>query len=334
MPLPFALDHINLWLLEDEVENTPGHTVVDCGITSDETRAAWTRLFDSVCAQQPLLRVIATHFHPDHLGLAWWLTTGGDQQRWQAPLLMTATEYAYGRVLSAGHDTTGNAASAHFARHGASDSEMLAKIRARASGYYSKMVPSVPARYQRIYPGDPLAIGRGARKRRWRALVGHGHSPEHLCLYCEEEGLLIAGDMVLPRISTNISVFDMEPEANPLPRYLHSLTALQTLPSDTLVLPSHGLPFVGLHARIEQQLAHHQGRLDEVLAACAQPQSAADIVPVLFRRTLDLHQTTFALGEALAHLHALWVDRKLVRLLGDDGVYRFSVSTDQTLSAS
>jgi len=122
-------------------------------------------------------------------------------------------------------------------------------------------------------------------------------------------------------------VFDLEPEANPLPRYLASLEALRALPADTLVLPSHGLPFVGLHTRIDQQQAHHHARLHEVRQACTSPQTAADIVPVLFKRPLDLHQTTFALGEALAHLHALWFDGALTRTLGADGIYRFTVST-------
>jgi glyoxylase-like metal-dependent hydrolase (beta-lactamase superfamily II) len=128
---------------------------------------------------------------------------------------------------------------------------------------------------------------------------------------------------VLPRISTNVSVFEVEPEGNPLPQYLHSLDRYLQLPQDTLVLPSHGKPFLGLHKRVAQQHAHHRARLDDVLAACARPASAADIVPVLFPRQLDLHQTTFALGESLAHLHALWFDGRLERRAGIDGVLRF-----------
>jgi len=135
--------------------------------------------------------------------------------------------------------------------------------------------------------------------------------------------VLISGDMVLPRISTNVSVFDYEPEGNPLPLYLNSLRAYDDLPEDTLVLPSHGRPFRGLHERIAQQHAHHADRLREVLDACAQPHSAADIVPVLFKRQLDVHQLTFAMGEALAHLHALYFDGKLTRSMDGNGVLRF-----------
>jgi len=326
MPLPFALDHINLWVLDDTIDGRAGFTLIDCGITSDATRDAWERLFDTLFEGRPALRVLATHFHPDHLGLAHWLTAGGARQRWTAPLWMTATEYAFGRFLSMGGagDIGGESAAQHFARNGLDDPESLSKVRARGAGYYPKLVPAVPASFRRVQDGDEMAIGPAHAKRVFRVIVGFGHAPEHISLYCEEDRLLIAGDMVLPRISTNVSVFDIEPDGNPLPRYLRSLDHLLLLPADTLVLPSHGKPFLGLHARVAQQHSHHAERLDEVLAACATPQTAASIVPVLFKRTLDLHQTTFALGESLAHLHALWYDGRLERR-DDQGVYRFVV---------
>jgi glyoxylase-like metal-dependent hydrolase (beta-lactamase superfamily II) len=273
------------------------------------------------------VRLLCTHFHPDHFGLAWWLVAGGDGKRWTAPLWMSAAEYAFGRFLSLGGDqTTGESAASHFARNGLDDRDALAKVRARGSGHYPKLVPSFPANFRRVQDGDEIAIGLAQAKRVFRAIVGFGHAPEHVSLYCEQDRLLISGDMVLPRISTNVSVFDLEPEGNPLPRYLHSLDRLLLLPADTLVLPSHGKPFTGLHQRIAQQHAHHAARLAEVLEACATPQTAASIVPVLFNRTLDLHQTTFALGEALAHVHALWYDGKVVRRLDEAGVYRFTAA--------
>ncbi len=325
MPLPFALDHINLWLLDDELDGTRGWTVVDCGITSEATQAAWRQVFDSAFAGRPLLRVIATHFHPDHLGLAHWLCAGADGRGWAPRLWMSATEYAFGRFLTtADAQRAGESAAAHFARHGLSDADSLAKVRARGVGYFPKLVPAVPLVYRRIQDGDELAIGPHGAKRLWRATMGYGHSPEHVSLFCADERLLVAGDMVLPRISTNVSVWDSEPEANPLPRYLRSLDHHLMQPADTLVLPSHGLPFTGLHTRVAQQHAHHAARLEEVFAACAEPRSAAQIVPVLFRRELDLHQLTFALGEALAHLHALWYDGRVRRSLGADGIYCFA----------
>lgn len=322
MPLPFALDHINLWVLDDELDGQAGWTVVDAGIASDVTRAAWERLFDERFDGRPLVRQICTHFHPDHLGLADWLASGGERGRWSTRLWMTATEYAYGRFMAAGNDSSGDTAAQHFRRNGLTDDAALAKVRARGGGYYPKLVPSVPAGYRRLQDGDEVSIGTAQHRRVFRIVIGQGHSPEHASLYCEQDRLLIAGDMVLPRISTNVSVFDMEPEANPLPRYLHSLDRLLLLPADTLVLPSHGKPFTGLHRRIGQQHEHHRDRLADVLAACATPQTAASIVPVLFHRELDLHQTTFALGEALAHLHALWYDGALTRTQRD-GVCQF-----------
>jgi glyoxylase-like metal-dependent hydrolase (beta-lactamase superfamily II) len=169
--------------------------------------------------------------------------------------------------------------------------------------------------------GQVLRIGG----RDWRCWVGHGHSPEHISLHCEALDLMISGDMVLPRISTNISVIDLEPEGNPLPLYLESLQRLRVLPASTLVLPSHGKPFTGLHARIDQLLAHHEERLAEVMATCAEaPASAADVLPVMFKRELDLHQTTFAMGEVVAHLNALWLDGRLQRRRDAAGVWRFS----------
>jgi glyoxylase-like metal-dependent hydrolase (beta-lactamase superfamily II) len=327
MPLPFALDHINLWLLDDEIEGRAGFTAIDCGISSEPTQTAWEQLFDTVFDGKPLLRVLSTHFHPDHLGLAWWLTEGGARKRWQAPLWMTLGEYAFGRMLSAHKGELGEAAgaraAAHFAANGLRDETALTKVVARGAGHYPKLVPAVPLSFRRISEGDEIAIGPRGQKRLFRVLIGFGHAPEHAALSCEDDKLFISGDMVLPRISTNVSVFEMEPEGDPLPRYLRSLDRYLMLPADTLVLPSHGKPFIGLHRRVVQQHEHHQARLDEVLAACAQPSSAADIVPVMFKRELDLHQMTFALGESLAHLHALWHEGRVERTRGEDGVYRF-----------
>jgi glyoxylase-like metal-dependent hydrolase (beta-lactamase superfamily II) len=313
MGLPFALDHINLWLLEDGA----GWTLVDCGIASDATKAAWEQVFERELRGKPVTRVIATHMHPDHIGLAHWLT-----ERWGCRLWVSATDYNGARLAS--QSTTGfggERSAAFFASHGLADPEALAKVRAR-SNYYAGMVPQVPASYRRLMHGMTLRIGAHD----WRCIVGYGHAPEHIALHSAELNLLISGDMVLPRISTNVSVYDLEPESNPLTLYLDSLGAYETLAPDTLVLPSHGKPFTGLRQRIRQLRDHHDERLADVMAACAEkPCHAADLLPVLFKRTLDLHQTTFAMGESVAHLHTLWHDGRLQRALGPDGVWRFSV---------
>jgi glyoxylase-like metal-dependent hydrolase (beta-lactamase superfamily II) len=318
MTLPFALDHINLWLLRDEFDKGPGlqqgWTIIDCGVATDATREAWETIFSTCLQGLPILRVIATHYHPDHLGLADWLCT-----RWNAPLWMTTGEYAFARMVSAGlQGATGAAVAPHFQRHGVSDEDMLVKLQARLN-HYTKLVPSIPTTYRAYHDGQNLRIGA----RDWRVITGFGHSPEHASLYCADLKVLISGDMVLPRISTNVSVPAIEPEANPVQLYLDSLMKYRHLPDDALVLPSHGKPFRGLHTRVGQLHEHHRDRLAEVVSACATPQSAADIVPIMFRRALDAHQLSFALGEALAHLHKLWFDGVLRRETGADGVIRF-----------
>lgn len=316
MGLPFALDHINLWLLRDEIDGRHGWTVIDCCITRDEAKAQWEQVFATQLEGLPILRVIVTHMHPDHIGLAHWVC-----ERWNAPLWISATDYYAARVGSM--STTGfggEGAARFFASHGLNDPESIEKIRGRAS-YYPGMVPAVPRHFHRLRDGGIVRIGG----REWVCISGYGHAPEHMALYCESLEVLVSGDMLLPKISTNVSVHDTEPESNPLQAFLDSIDKFRALGAETLVLPSHGRPFVGVHERIRQLHEHHRDRLAEVLHACTQaPQTAADLLMLLFKRKLDLHQTTFAMGESVAHLHALWFRGKLRRELGADGVYRFS----------
>ena len=318
MALPFQLDHINLWLLRDQIDGQDGWSIVDCGITNDATRDAWEQVFANELQGLPVLRVIVTHMHPDHIGLAHWLT-----ERWGVRLWISATDYNAARLASSATTGFGGPASARFmASHGLTDPVAQEKIKARTN-YYASMVPQVPAQFRRLLADDVLQIGG----RDWRCHAGYGHAPEHISLHCEELGTLISGDMVLPRISTNVSVIDIEPEANPLVLYLDSIKRMKALPADTLVLPSHGRPFKGLHTRVDQLVDHHNERFADVLAACArEPQHAAGLLSVLFKRPLDLHQTTFAMGESIAHLHALWLGGQLRRRLDADGIYRFALA--------
>jgi len=321
MALPFALDHINLWLLRDRIDGQDGWSVVDCCIARDESKAQWEQIFASSLDGLPVLRVIVTHMHPDHIGLAHWLCERWRTPQRDCPLLISATDYHLARIGSADVKGFGGESAADFyAVHGLTDPVSIEKIRQRA-GYYHSLVPDVPSRFQRLMDGDVLTIGDHA----WKCISGYGHAPEHISLYCAELDLLIGGDMMLPRISTNVSVFEMEPEADPLRLFLASIDKFKALPPQTLTLPSHGKPFTGLHQRIAQLHAHHQARLAEVLDACStKPCSAADILPVLFKRQLDLHQTTFAMGESIAHLHALWFDGRVHRSRDSQGIYRFS----------
>ncbi len=319
MRLPFALDHINLWLLRDALPGPQGQvqgwTVVDCCISRDESKAQWEQIFANELEGLPVLRVIVTHMHPDHIGLAYWLC-----ERWNAPLWISATDYNAACIGSQSSTGFGGASAADFfASQGLSDPQYLEQIRGRTS-YYPGLVPAVPRRFHRMMDGQVIAIGG----RSWTCISGYGHAPEHIALSCDPARLLISGDMILPRISTNVSVYDVEPESNPLTQFLQSIDRFLPLHADTLTLPSHGKPFQGLHTRIAQLHEHHHDRLAEVLQACsAGACSGADILPVMFKRPLDVHQTTFALGEAVAHLHTLWFEGHLTRRLDGDGVYRF-----------
>ena len=315
MALPFALNHINLWLIRDVQDGRKGWTAVDCCVASDTSRAQWEQIFTAALEGLPILRVLVTHMHPDHIGLADWLC-----QRWNAPLWISATDYHVANTLLRTDARVRGAAAADFyALHGLQDQGVLDRVRQRGD-HYQSLVPSLPTQFHRLMDNAHIQIGMSS----WRCIVGYGHAPEHIALYCEQTGVLISGDMVLPRISTNVSVFEMEPMANSLALFLGSLEQYRSLPTKTLVLPSHGKPFQGLHTRLDQLRSHHQERLIEVLEACSlSPRSGADIVPVMFPRQLDAQQVPFALGEALSHLHHLWFDGRVIRELDASGIYRF-----------
>ena len=306
MPLPFQLDHINLWLLEED----DGVTVVDTGIGNEATRELWTR----VLAGRKVKRVVLTHYHPDHAGNAAWLC-----ERHGAEFWTTQGEYLTAhavRTSSAGY--TADAVLAVFRRNGL-DAERTERMRTRKNRY-AELVPDFPHAYRRIIDGDELQMG----KRHWRAMIGHGHAPEHLSLYCESLKTLIAGDMLLSTISTNVSVWSIDPEGDPLRLFLDSIARYRGLPEDVLVLPSHGRPFRGAHRRVEQLEAHHRDRLAELEQSLKSPKSAAELLSVLFRRPLDAHQTFFAMGEAIAHLHYLHYAGRVRRALGNDGIMRYA----------
>lgn len=312
LPLPFALDHINLWVIDEG----DGVTLVDTGIDRPQSREIWEQVLAGPLARKPIRRIIATHFHPDHMGLAGWL-----KARFDAPLLATTGEWAFARALALDLGPHYVERQVAFYRRAGVGPDMLAEIAGRGNTYADRVGP-IPDSYQRLLDGMELNVGR----RRWRVVVGRGHSPEHACLYCPELEVLISGDQVLPRISPNVGVWAQEPEGDPLPLFLASLERLKVLPENTLVLPAHGRPFHGLKPRVAALLAHHRERLRDTLEACpvsGEGQTAADLVPVLFKRRMDAHQTVFALGESLAHLHLLWHSGRLTRQVDGAGVARF-----------
>jgi len=315
MPLPFDLDHINLWLLDDEQEGRAALALVDTGLGDAATQALHAQVLGSAAQGRRLARLLVTHYHPDHAGCAAWLA-----ERHGAELWMTRGEFLTvhaARTGSAGYSVAEQIGL--FRAHGL-DEDAARALHSRGN-LYGRMVPGFPAAHRRVLEGDVLRIGA----RSWRAIVGYGHAPEHLSLYSPELNVLVAGDMLLPKISTHVAVRPVDPMSNPLRMFLDSIARLRELPEDVLVLPSHGLPFRGAHARIAALEAHHAARLEALEAVLREaPRAAAEVLEALFRRRLDSGAMFFAMGEAIAHLHFLYYAGRAERRTGADGVVRFA----------
>lgn len=310
LALPFRLDHINVWALDGGAE---GRTLVDTGLTDSRTMAAWEEILAGPLAGRPIRRIVATHFHPDHLGLAGWLV-----DRSGAEFALSLTEWLYASMLSSGGNPTANAAIDTFYLRAGLDAETRESLLQRRNAY-SRAVPSVPGVMTRLRHGSRVAVGSTS----WEVIVGAGHSAEPVSLFDRTGNVLISGDQVLPSISPNVSVWPSEPEADPLNDFLESFATLAHLPDDVLVLPSHGLPFRGLHGRLADLRAHHEERLTEIVEICAEDRTAAQVSSRLFRRDLDAQQMVFAMGETLAHLNYLLHRGGLTRRLGLDGVHLY-----------
>jgi glyoxylase-like metal-dependent hydrolase (beta-lactamase superfamily II) len=309
MPLPFALDHINLWLLADGAH----WTMVDCGLASDTTRALWEQIFARDLGGRAVGRVIVTHYHPDHIGMAGWLSARLKVVPW-----MTKGEFLTAHAACHNVGGTGYArVREFFSRHGLDPARLEAA--GIGDGAYRRGVEPLPDTFRRIRNGEHIAIGGDA----WRVIVGYGHAPEHAALHAEGTGVLIAGDMLLPRISTNVSVWPVEPDGDPLGDFLDSLEEFAGLDPGTLVLPSHGRPFRGVQARVAQLKAHHAARLEALAGVCDRERTAAELLPALFRREFKDYQLMFAMGETIAHLNHLWHQGVLRRMGGTDDVWRF-----------
>lgn len=307
MPLPFSLNHINLWLLEDG----DGWTLVDTGIGDSVSQQIWQDLFASVLDGKPIRRVIVTHMHPDHVGLAGWLT-----QQFDCDLWMTRTEFLMCRNLVADTGCEAPDIAVRFYHQAGFDDESLHLYRERF-GEFGRHIMDLPGQFMRLQDGQTVDIGG----RHWQVVVGSGHSPEHACLYCPSLKLLISGDQVIPRISSNVSLFPTEPAGDPLSEWLQSCQRLRSrIPDDVLVLPAHQEPFYGLHTRLTQLLRSHERSLERLLAHLEQPRRALDCFSVLFRRSIRGPHVMLAVGETLAHLNCL-IERQLVqRVLDDDDV--------------
>lgn len=313
MPLPFALNHINLWLLDDG----EGWAIVDTGLNLDETKELWLKVLETRLDGRPLTRVIVTHLHPDHVGLAGWLT-----RRFDVPLYMSRTDYLMGRVLC--YDT-GREAPVDGIRfyRAAGLSEAQLERYAERFGMFGLGVAPMPESFRRLMDGDVLRIGR----HRWTAIATGGHAPEHISLHCGELDLLISGDQVLPTITSNVSVWPTEPEADPLSQWLEGCARIRRLvPDSVLVLPAHQRPFHGLHTRLGQLIDGHEENLEQLQVLLREPRRAVDVFGALFKREVSDDLLMMAAGEALAHLNTLIVRKAAKRERDAHGVDWYSAA--------
>ncbi|MEO7170257.1 MAG: MBL fold metallo-hydrolase [Sphingomonas sp.] len=307
LTVPGPLKHVNCWLIDEE----DGVALVDAGMNLPDARDAWKTVFRGPLAGRRVTRMIGTHFHPDHVGLAGWMC-----DHHSAPLVMTRGEWLTLRsVMLDARDAVPEEMIA-FWRGAGWDDEQVAHASERGWAGFRRVVTPMPLSYRRIKDGDTLAIGGGE----WRIVVGSGHSPEHACLLNEAAGILIAGDQVLPRISPNVSLGVTEPEADPLGEWFASIAKLRLLPHDLLVLPGHGDPFTGLHTRLDAMDREHRERLDELEVFLAEPRRAVDCFGRLFRRAIGPDMLGMATGEALAHLRRLEIEGRAVKE-ASDGVW-------------
>lgn len=307
MPMPSRLNHINVWLIEED----GGWTVVDTGIPDERTREVWRTVFQSAMGRKPLRRVIVTHLHPDHVGLAGWLCEHFDVELW-----MSRTDYLLCRTLvqDTGRDAPPEGLRFYTA---AGFTEAGLKDYREKFGRFGAAVFRMPQAYRRIVDGETLRIGG----QDWRVVVGRGHAPEHACLWCPALNLFISGDQILPRISSNVSVFPTEPDANPLQEWLDSCARLKALlPADVLVLPAHNEPFYGAHARLVELQRDHELGLSKLLDLCREPKRAVDVFGPLFKSVITEANFLMATGESLAHLNCLMARGLVTRTNDPNGV--------------
>jgi glyoxylase-like metal-dependent hydrolase (beta-lactamase superfamily II) len=306
MPLPFVLNHINLWLLQD----APGWSIVDTGIAAAETREIWSAVLDKQLQGQPIQRVLVTHLHPDHVGLAGWLC-----ERCGVDLWMSRQEYLSARMLASDQPPPPEIALDFYRAAGFTEAQL--DQYSERFGRYGNLLSALPESYHRLQDGQQLQIGQ----HQWEVVMGRGHSPEHACLYCAELNLLIAGDQALPTISPNVSVWPTEPAADPLGDWLESCRRLtDRVAADVLVLPAHGRPYRGLRMRLDQLLTEHEDGLQKILAQCVRPSRAVDLFDALFRGLIGDGNRIMAAGEAVAHLNYLQQRGQLSASLDADGI--------------
>jgi glyoxylase-like metal-dependent hydrolase (beta-lactamase superfamily II) len=306
LPLPFQLNHINVWALEDG----DGLTLVDTGINAPAVQDLWEQVWQYLGGRR-VKRIFVTHLHPDHVGLAGWIS-----ERFHAPLLMSRTDYLLCRTLVMDTGQPAPEEGVAFYRAAGWSEESLNVYRQRFGGFGAG-VSKLPQSYIRLVEGQEHVIGGD----RWRVVVGRGHAPEHACLWCPDRKLMISGDQILPRISSNVSVFPTEPEANPLQEWLDSCRHLHaTIPDDTLILPAHNEPFHGVTTRMTRLIDDHEDGMRKILELCVEPKKAVQVFPALFRARITAGNYGMATGESLAHLNCLMARGRITRTRDASGV--------------
>ncbi|HEX2494302.1 MAG TPA: MBL fold metallo-hydrolase [Steroidobacter sp.] len=311
IPMPMELNHINVWLLD----SAEGFAAVDTGLAVSMATDAWDKIAEEAFVARPLTGVLITHIHPDHIGLARWL-----QQRHRVPVWMSQRTHAQAQAALSADAAVFSGADRYFRANGVIDLEQMAPI-VKADGFI-RMTSGLPEVAQFVNDGQAVPQCAG-----WTALETNGHAEGHLCLWNAQARALISGDQVLPTISSNISLSFRSSDPNPLGSFLSSLERLRALPSDTLVLPSHGAPFYGLHQRIDDLVRHHREQFDLIMRICEQPRTAVELLPHMFRRELKGLHFFLALGEALAHLEYLAHAGRLERR-STDAVVRYIAASN------
>jgi glyoxylase-like metal-dependent hydrolase (beta-lactamase superfamily II) len=309
LPLPFVLNHVNCWLADDGGR----WSIIDTGADRPDTREHWETTLSGPMGGRPVDRLICTHGHPDHIGLAGWLC-----DKLNARLHMTLAEWLAPQLWrEQGMQPMRDAEKLSFRRIGVSDKALTNMMEAREAAPFRNY--PLPMSVQRIRDGETIRFAQ----REWTVLVNGGHAEEHASFYCAADKILIAGDQILSKISPVVGVYTSQPWGNPLKDYLASLKRLSTLPDETLVLPSHGLPFYGLHLRAKQLEQHHEKRLAQLEALMDEPKTGVDLAKGLFADAVAKGQLMMALAETLAHVNYL-IDAGRAHRDETGEVYRFS----------
>jgi len=309
LPLPMALDHVNVFVLDDG----DGWTVIDTGFDDAKTRLIWKRLLAGPFFGKPVNRVIVTHYHPDHVGLAGWF-----QLEHGAQLVTTRTSWLMARMLTLDEQTVPTPQTLEFWRSAGMDSTIFEKRRHERPFNFSDMVHPLPQGFKRIQEGDSIGIGG----RNWTVRIGNGHAPEHATFWCEDEALVLGGDQLLPSISPNLGVYASEPDADPVSDWLASCESLRSFSNDEqLVLPGHKLPFTGLPVRMHQLIENHHGALERLLGHLDTPRTAAECFAPLFKRQIGEGVYGLALVESVAHLNHLHMLGRARRDRRQDGAW-------------